>query len=257
MTLEEFKTIEIGRNAQSIIFDELGRVIESDDILIELSGSEFNVFDDTMFSGMQDAFKMLSIGEDLKFDCIETEIMDRKSYYDFLVKRIPDQGQEKRWGWIVFDYSDQYKKVLELQQERNLAEMQYNKIERESTKLKEEKDAIQLLYKELLKDSNVQYTLVKSDNLLINLDLKDILFFEAYGDYIKVHTKNKMYVTYNTMKSIEVSLPKNQFFRIHRSYIVRLDKVKNIEQLSADIGDKVLPIGKNHKASLIQKIGQL
>ena len=59
------------------------------------------------------------------------------------------------------------------------------------------------------------------------------------------------------MKKVEASLPENQFFRIHRSYIVRLDKIKNIEQLSVEVNDKALPIGKSYKALLIEKMGQL
>ncbi|MDW3191200.1 MAG: LytTR family DNA-binding domain-containing protein [Cytophagales bacterium] len=106
-------------------------------------------------------------------------------------------------------------------------------------------------------DQSSQFILVKADNLLVNVDLRDILYLEAYGDYIKVHTSDKIYVTYNTMKNMEASMPKNQFFRIHRSFIIRLDKVVNIEQLSVLIGDKTLPIGKNYKTDLVEKMGQL
>jgi len=257
MNLTEFKSQEIAKNVQFLIFDKDGKVLESDEVLLKTKGSNFNVFHDTMFSGMEGAFAKLAMGAELKFDCIETDLMGRSSHYDFLIKRIPDEDDDIRFGWIIYDHGEQYQKIFELQQERNLAEIQYNRVEREATKLREEKDAIDKLYGELKEGGSSQYILVKSDSLLINLDLTEILYFEAYGDYIKVHTPNKMYVTYNTMKAVEVSLPRNQFFRIHRSYIVRLDKIKNIEQLSVEMGEKVLPIGKSYKTALVEKMGQL
>lgn len=257
MNLAEFKSQEIGKNVQFLIFDAQGTVLASDDVLLKMTGSEFNVFDDTMFCGMEESFAQLSEGEELKFDCIETNLAGRDSHYDFLIKRIPDEEGTLRFGWVIYDYGEQYQKIFELQQERNLAEIQYNRVEREALKLREERDAIERLYGELKEGSSSQYILVKSDSLLVNLDLTEILYFEAYGDYIKVHTPNKMYVTYNTMKSVESSLPQNQFFRIHRSFIVRLDKIKNIEQLSLEVGDKVLPIGKSFKTALVEKMGQL
>lgn len=257
MNLTEFKSQEIGKNVQCLIFDSRGRILESDDVLLSFSNTDFNVFSDTVFCGMEAAFEQLAVGEEITFDCIETQIHTRKSQFDFLVKRIPDELGEMRFGWVIYDYGAQYQKIFELQQERNLAEIQYNKLEREASKLREEKYAIEKLYGELKSGESSQYILVKSDSLLVNLDLTEILYFEAYGDYIKVHTPQKIYVTYKTMKSVEASLPTNQFFRIHRSYMVRLDKIQNIEQLSVEVGEKLLPIGKQYKSLLIDKMGQL
>lgn len=256
MTLAQLRSQEIGNNIQVIIFTLDGTVLESDDILVKLA-ADFNVFNDTMFSGMEDVFEALSATDSLEFDCIETDINGKNSHYDFTIKRIPNRNSVSAFGMIIFDYGKQYQKVFELQQERNLAEMQYAKVEREANKLKEEKEAVDRLFEELQNDSSSQYILMKTDNLLVNLNLNEILYLEGYGDYVKVHTSSKMYITYNTLKVIESNLPKKQFFRIHRSYIVRLDKIKNIEQLSAVIGTKVLPVGKAHKAELIRRIGQL
>lgn len=257
MDLAKFRSEVTGSNIQCVIFNLKGEILESDDSLVNLSATSFNVFSDTIFCGMEEAFEQLSVSDELEFNCIEIDIAGKNSHYDFFVKRIPDDENGLRFGWVIYDSSKQYQKVFELQQERNIAEIQFNKIERQASKLKEEKIAIERLFSELQNDSLSQYILVKSDNLLINLNLEETLYFEAYGDYVKVNTPSKMYITYTTLRSVEDSLPASQFFRIHRSYIIRLDKVKNIEQLSVQIEDKVLPIGKSHKSALIEKIGQL
>ncbi len=254
MNLEEIKYKEANKHIQVVIFDESGAVIESDDSLVKLSETDFNVFADTMFCGMEDMLLALNPHESVTFDCVNLDLAGKSSHYDFTISRLDDSG---KFSWVINDFGKQYEKIYELQQERNLAEIKANKAEREALKLKEEKEAIDRLFQELQDNSSSQYILLKSDNLLLNLDLADILYFEAYGDYIKVHTPNKMYVTYNTMKSVEASLPQKQFFRIHRSYIVRLDKIKNIEQLSVEIADRTLPIGKSYKSLLVEKIGQL
>ncbi len=253
MDLKELKYREANKNTQVVLFNKNGDILESDDTLAKVSGTDFNVFSDTIFCGMEDSLEDLGINESLDLDCINTDFSGKTSHYDFSLVKL----KEDQIGLVVHDYGKQYEKIFELQQERNLAEIQANKAEREASKLKEEKDAIERLYNELLSNDSSEYILLKSDNLLVNLDLKDILYFEAYGDYIKVHTPDKMYVTYNTMKKVESSLPENQFFRIHRSYIVRLDKIKNIEQLSVEINNKALPIGKSYKSLLVEKMGQL
>lgn len=256
MNLSDLKFGPINKNSQAIVFDESGSILDSDDTLVKVKDKSYNIFSDSMFGGMDEMFAEMREGQEVTFDCVEIDLFGRTSHYDFIVKRLGKES-ENNFGWIIYDFGVQYEKIFELQQERNMAEMRAKKAERESRALKEEKDAIEKLYSELQDNSASHYILIKADNLLINLDLKDIFYFEAYGDYIKVHTKDKIYVTYNTMRSIIDSLPQNQFFRIHRSFIVRLDKIQNIEQNSAVVKDKVLPIGKTYKSELVEKMGQL
>jgi len=89
------------------------------------------------------------------------------------------------------------------------------------------------------------------------VDMRTIHFLEAYGDYVKVHTTDRLYLVYSTFSKIEAALPTKDFSRIHRSYIVRVDKIDNIEQLSLSIAGQVLPMGKSFKAELLRKMGQL
>lgn len=253
MNLQKLKYDFVERLSQIITFNDKGVILESDDTIVPAKGSDLNIFEDTLFCGMEDLLMGLSIRETLTFDCINADLFGKTSYFDLIVQRI----EEDKFALIMCDFGDQYNKIFELQQERNLAEIQAKKAQREVSKVKEEKETLEKLYQDLLEGQSSQFILVKADNLLINLDLSDINYLEAYGDYIKVHTSGKVYVTYNTMKNMESSLPENQFFRIHRSYMIRLDKVVNIEQLSVLIGEKNLPIGKAYKSALIEKLGQL
>jgi len=70
-----------------------------------------------------------------------------------------------------------------------------------------------------------EFVFVKDNGILKKLNVDDILYLEAMGDYVKVHTSQKFHVLHSTLKSIEEKLPANKFLRIHRSYIVALQKI--------------------------------
>ena len=256
MNLTELKFSPLQTNTQAIIFDRSGKVSDSDDTLFKLHGKQANIFDDTLFAGMDELVQNLNVDEQITFDCVNTELYGRSSFYDLVVVKI-SEDEQAQYALLVYDFGKQYNKILELQQERNLAEIKLRKVEREKSHLQKEKDAIKKLYKEMSEVGNSQYILIKADNLLINVEFKDIFYFEAFGDYVKVHTAEKLYVTYNRLSVIEENLPKGQFVRIHRSFIVRKDKIKNIEQYSLQIQDKILPIGKSQKASVLENLRQL
>jgi hypothetical protein len=256
MNLKELKFEPLDSLTQIIIFDQTGAILESDETLVKIKGASANLFEDTMFCGMEEEFKKINIGNELTFDCINTDLYGRESHYDFIVKRLPDD-KGLQYGLIIYDFGMQYNKVFELQQERNLAEIQAKKMERGHRKAVEEKETIERLYKELQDGNSSEYILIKADNLLFNVGLNEIYYLEAYGDYIKVHTDDKVYVTLNTMKNVEALLPQNRFIRVHRSFIVQLNKIGNIEQMSMQIKDKVIPIGKSYKMLLIERMKQL
>lgn len=253
MNLKEIKFGPFEQFSQVIVFDREGKIMASDDTIVKVANSSFNVFQDSFLCGMEDLVFDVKVNDPLTFDCINTDLFGKTSHYDLMVQPV----ENDQYALIVYDFGVQYDRIFELQQERNVAEIQAKKALRETNKVQQEKETLEKLYHELQNDQSSQFILVKADNLLVNVDLRDIHYLEAYGDYIKVHTKDKVYVTYNTMKNMEASMPKNQFFRIHRSFIIRLDQVVNIEQLSVLIGDKTLPIGKNYKTDLVEKMGQL
>ncbi len=98
---------------------------------------------------------------------------------------------------------------------------------------------------------------IKVDSMLLNFNLTEIHWVEAYGDYVKIHTKEKMFVVYSTLKTMVKKLPSVDFVRVHRSFIVRLDKIKNIDQNTVLIDEKVIPISNSYKSAFYEKINTL
>ncbi|MDW3195428.1 MAG: LytTR family DNA-binding domain-containing protein [Cytophagales bacterium] len=98
---------------------------------------------------------------------------------------------------------------------------------------------------------------IKVDSQLRNVPLSSINYIEAYGDFLKVHLADGMLLSSSSMKDVEKELPTNQFFRIHRSYIVRIDAIQNIEQNNLEIDDAALPIGQRRKKDLLELIKQI
>ncbi|MCX7861696.1 MAG: LytTR family DNA-binding domain-containing protein [Bacteroidales bacterium] len=99
---------------------------------------------------------------------------------------------------------------------------------------------------------------IKKNATLLKLNFNDILFIEALENYIIINTFDEKYTIHFTMKAIEEKLPPNKFKRIHRSYIINLNKIKGIEENSVLIktneGTKLLPIGKSYKEDLIKTL---
>ncbi|MCC6370648.1 MAG: response regulator transcription factor [Bacteroidia bacterium] len=96
---------------------------------------------------------------------------------------------------------------------------------------------------------------IKKDNRLIKLNAKDIVWIEALADYVNIHCiNNERHTLLATMKLMEDKLKKTDFARIHRSYIIRLDKIKEIEENSVSVNGKVLPISRGYKDNLYNKL---
>lgn len=76
------------------------------------------------------------------------------------------------------------------------------------------------------------------------IDFKDILFVEGQRDYLKIHTANARHMTLMSFKDIEEILPKESFMRIHKSFIISIDKIDSIEKNRVYIQDHIIPIGE-------------
>ncbi|TRX52381.1 response regulator transcription factor [Fulvivirga sp. M361] len=98
---------------------------------------------------------------------------------------------------------------------------------------------------------------IKVDSLFINLDLSKIKWCEAYGDYVKIHTDDKVYTVYSTLKSVVDKLPGDRFIRVHRSYVINMARIDNIDHSNLQIADKIIPISDSYKNDLMQRIKTL
>ncbi len=106
-------------------------------------------------------------------------------------------------------------------------------------------------------EKEIDNIFVKIDSLLVNFNLNEILWIEAFGDYAKIHTEEKTYTFHSTLKNVEDKLPKKEFMRVHRSYIVRMDKIKSINVANLQISNKIIPISHTYKGDLMKKINTL
>ena len=98
---------------------------------------------------------------------------------------------------------------------------------------------------------------VKVNSQIEKIDLATILFIEAAVDYIEIVTSTKKYLVNNSMTKIMEKLPQDQFARVHRSYIVQLNKIIAIDGNTLSIGNKAIPISKTYKEELLGQINLL
>jgi two-component system response regulator LytT len=106
------------------------------------------------------------------------------------------------------------------------------------------------------KEGSVEFIFVKSNSKLIKLKTADIYYIEALKDYVVIHTADTRYTIHSTMKEIETKMGTADFIRVHRSFIVRLDKIASIEfpNLTLENEKKVIPIGGSYRDDLSNRI---
>lgn len=101
------------------------------------------------------------------------------------------------------------------------------------------------------------YLFVRADYSLIKIDTRTINYIEGYDDYLKIHLANqKPVITRMTIKSILEKLPENNFIRIHRSYIVPIDKVDSVRSKIVSIGDIKLPLGNSFEENFLKRFNK-
>ncbi len=113
-----------------------------------------------------------------------------------------------------------------------------------------------MLYSVVENKDNKDFIFVKSKSRLIKLNTKDIYFIEALKDYVVINAASARYTIHSTMKDIEDKMPSDAFLRVHRSYIIRIDKIAQIESPNIILEDikKNVPIGGSYKDELFKRI---
>ncbi|MDX6746017.1 LytTR family DNA-binding domain-containing protein [Polaribacter sp. PL03] len=98
---------------------------------------------------------------------------------------------------------------------------------------------------------------INIDRRLIKIDLPTIYLIEAKGDYIRIKTENKDYVVHSTLKKIEEKLPDSLFLKIHRSYIINIKKIIDIQDNSVLINKDVIPVSRSKRPELMKRLDLL
>ena len=100
----------------------------------------------------------------------------------------------------------------------------------------------------------LEYIYVNSNLKKTKLFLNEILWIEAYGDYVKIITNEKKTLILSTMKAFAKQLPKDKFLRIHKSYTVNLEKIENFNGSTVEVNGQVIPLSRHKKEALIEAL---
>lgn len=134
-------------------------------------------------------------------------------------------------------------------------EMALYKYSKEKEVLKER----DLFYSLIENKDSKEFIFVKSKSRLVKIKTNDIYYVEALKDYVVINTFDSRYTIHSTMKDIVTKLSSDQFIRVHRSFIVRIDKIAAIEypNLHLEKDKKTVPIGGSFKEQLMEKLNLL
>lgn len=103
---------------------------------------------------------------------------------------------------------------------------------------------------------NQDFIFLKSERKMVKVLLHQITYIEGMKDYVIIHTQGTPIVTHHTITFLQEKLPEDRFVRIHRSYIVAVDKITAFTQLDVEIGPKEIPLGRNYKENALATLNQ-
>ena len=110
-----------------------------------------------------------------------------------------------------------------------------------------------MLHIEKSTDFKDDYIVLKENKALHKVFFVDILYLEAFGDYVKVCLQDKLIVTHSTFSSLMTNLP-HFFIRIHKSYCININKLSRISGNQIHIKTFKIPIGQTYKQSLLNAL---
>ncbi len=214
-----------------------------------LKTEKINVVDE--FSSAIDAIKFLNTAS---VDLVYLDIhMPTFSGFDFIqtLKNPPKiilTTSDKNLALEAFEYKSVVDYLV-----KPISKERFNKsIEKlESfTKLEEPKPAT----KEI---SNSNFIYVNVDRRLVKVNIPSIYLIEAKGDYINIKTEEKNYIVHSTLKKIEDKLPSDTFFKVHRSFVINISEIIDIEDNTVLIKKEVIPVSRSNKSELMKKLNLL
>ena len=103
-------------------------------------------------------------------------------------------------------------------------------------------------------EANHDHIYVNIDRRLVKIILNDLLVVEARGDYIVLKTEEKNFIVHSTMKNMEDKLPSDKFLKVHRSFIINLNKIVDIEDNSVLIKREIVPVSRANRKALTDRL---
>ncbi len=98
------------------------------------------------------------------------------------------------------------------------------------------------------------FIVVHADHKIYKIRLDDIRYIEGLKEYVSYYTENKRIIALESLKNLEEILPSDRFIRVHRSYIVPVDKIKIMEGNQLEIGGKMIPVGRSYREEVLKRI---
>lgn len=98
---------------------------------------------------------------------------------------------------------------------------------------------------------------VKKGSMLVKVYLDNVQWIQAMDNYVIIQTNTDQFIIHSTMKDVEMKLPSSKFLRVHRSYIIPLEKITVLDENSVLIGEKTIPIGKSYKEVFMSRLNFL
>ena len=98
------------------------------------------------------------------------------------------------------------------------------------------------------------YILVKADYKLYKINYEDLLYIEGQHEYVTFHTKTKRITALYSLRNLEDNLPKDKFVRTHKSFIVSIKNIEDIDKLNVTVAGNKIPVGASYRDSLIERL---
>jgi DNA-binding LytR/AlgR family response regulator len=106
----------------------------------------------------------------------------------------------------------------------------------------------------VISNDQSDYIFVRADRKMIKINFYEIKYIESLSDYIKIHLVDNTIITRETITNIEAKLPQKDFIRVHRSFIVSIDKIDSFTNEYIEIGENEIPISRSYKDEVIKRL---
>lgn len=103
-------------------------------------------------------------------------------------------------------------------------------------------------------DMSNDYLMVKADYKLYKVNYDDLLFIEGQHEYVTFHTKVKRITALYSLKNLEDTLPKDRFVRVHKSFIVSIKNIEDIDKTNVSVAGSKIPVGASYRDALIERL---
>lgn len=99
-----------------------------------------------------------------------------------------------------------------------------------------------------------RFIFVKTENRLQKINVDEILYIEGQGDYLRIIARTMKIMTLQNFRKLEAVLPSGNFVRVHKSYMVALDKIDSISRNRIKIGEKLIPVSDSYRNTFFEKL---